>query len=524
MNNSLKRPKNIDNIRYIDYEYDEGGNRSRKIVKNNSAVYLGETTEYLYNNLWKDQLTEIKVNGGSRYFFKYDSCGNPTHYKVTSSTASANMKWNSPRQLASFTKNGVVYDYKYTASGERISKNVGNEHRQFYLDGTKIMGEDWGDYKIRYTYDSNGLRGFRLFKGNEVFDFDYVLDPFGNVIQVVYGDINKRANYIVGEYSYDAFGNRTIVKDLEIAGMKMSEINPFYWKSHYFDLESGLYCINCKNFYDPETGRYINARNLGYGVKNITEFNSFNAYILECNPIIYPANSSTIVPSIALYAEIDYSRVDEEDYVDQKYNDERNGWKIVAGVAIITGLVIGSIFTGGALSVVLAGATIGALGGGIGATVSTAISGDWNNFGNSFLTSTITGGISGAIGATGLGIGVQIGANALFGVGNYAATTALNGGQFTLGGIISSTVFGGIAGAIGGSGLMDGSNNMVNAFISFTGKNYLATMTANISSKIIIKSLIRISINAIIISGVLNGLYYKYLIRNKNSNENFIGW
>ena len=57
--------------------------------------------------------------------------------------------------------------------------------------------------------------------------------------------------------------------------------------------------------------------------------------------------------------------------------------KIVGGVAIISGCVVGSIFTGGTLSVVLAGATI----------------------------EVTTGGISGAVAASPLGVGVQIGIN-----------------------------------------------------------------------------------------------------------------
>ena len=80
--------------------------------------------------------------------------------------------------------------------------------------------------------------------------------------------------------------------------------------------------------------------------------------------------------------------------------DWGNFWKVVAGIGIVTALVVGTIFTGGTLSVVLAGAAIGAIGGAIGATVSTTLLNDWENFGNNFLIGTIGGAISGAVGAS----------------------------------------------------------------------------------------------------------------------------
>ncbi len=191
-----------------------------------------------------------------------------------------------------------------------------------------------------------------------------------------------------------------------------------------------------------------------------------------------------------------------------------NFWKVVGGVAIIGALVVGSIFTGGVLSVVLAGAAIGAISGAIGATVSTAISGDWKNFGNNFLMGTIVGGISGAVAASPLGIGWQIGINSVLSIANYAITTKINGENMTWGGILFNGVAGALSGFVGGSGFMKG-NTMANAFVAFGGKNFLKEIGVNFW-KTGLDIVARYSINAFIVGGALNGLYSKFSVKLNN--------
>lgn len=41
-------------------------------------------------------------------------------------------------------------------------------------------------------------------------------------------------------------------------GKYIGNINPFRYRSYYYDLESELYYLNSR-YYDPETGRFINA-------------------------------------------------------------------------------------------------------------------------------------------------------------------------------------------------------------------------------------------------------------------------
>ena len=62
------------------------------------------------------------------------------------------------------------------------------------------------------------------------------------------------------------------------------------------------------------------------------------------------------------------------------------------------------------------------------------------------------GAISGALASTGIGLVASVGINAALGGGTYAAEQAIKGEKITLGGVVASTVAGGIGGAIGGKG------------------------------------------------------------------------
>ena len=131
--------------------------------------------------------------------------------------------------------------------------------------------------------------------------------------------------------------------------------------------------------------------------------------------------------------------------------------KIVGGVAIISGCVVGSIFTGGTLSVVLAGATI----------------------------EVTTGGISGAVAASPLGVGVQIGINSALGAVNYVGTQLFSGDNITLGELIFNAGVGAICGWIGQSGWMQG--QITSAFSAFTGENALKHVAGMIGMKSLFK-------------------------------------
>ncbi len=77
---------------------------------------------------------------------------------------------------------------------------------------------------------------------------------------------------MVVEYSYDAWG-----KLLSTTGTMADTLgvqNPFLYRGHYYDTETGLYYLNSR-YYDPQTGRFINADSIGGQVGNLNSHNLF---------------------------------------------------------------------------------------------------------------------------------------------------------------------------------------------------------------------------------------------------------
>ncbi len=65
----------------------------------------------------------------------------------------------------------------------------------------------------------------------------------------------------VAIYTYDAWGK--IVAFTDTSGLEIANRNPFRYRSYYYDTETSLYYLESR-YYDPETGRFINADSLDY--------------------------------------------------------------------------------------------------------------------------------------------------------------------------------------------------------------------------------------------------------------------
>lgn len=71
---------------------------------------------------------------------------------------------------------------------------------------------------------------------------------FGDIVAIYEGSTK------VAEYAYDAYGNCTIVSDTGYVGRD----NPFRYRGYYWDNDLQLYYLMSR-YYDPQTGRFINA-------------------------------------------------------------------------------------------------------------------------------------------------------------------------------------------------------------------------------------------------------------------------
>ena len=70
-------------------------------------------------------------------------------------------------------------------------------------------------------------------------------------IEYVYNEIG---NIEIAEYTYDAWGNCTITLNTRNYGTN----NPFRYRGYYYDNDLEMYYLMSR-YYDPKTGRFINA-------------------------------------------------------------------------------------------------------------------------------------------------------------------------------------------------------------------------------------------------------------------------
>ena len=248
----------IDRIK--EWCYDISGNiLSRTEHKYTTGEALG-TFEYEYETGWKDQLKSFNNQA-----IEYDDAGNPTTYRGKTLT------WTRGRLLASYGATGSNYitTMQYDASGIRREKLVpsvyGSTTTTFFYNGNNLVREkivnkvsvqSHTHYKT-YLYNSQGVIGF--VQGSNT--YTYRKNLFGDIVALYQGATK------VAEYRYDAWGNCLVIDpatglatdDFEFIGHQ----NPFRYRGYYWDNDLCLYYLMSR-YYDPQTGRFINADSLEY--------------------------------------------------------------------------------------------------------------------------------------------------------------------------------------------------------------------------------------------------------------------
>ena len=317
------------------------------------------------------------------------------------------MSWSHGRQLDKF--NDITY--KYNADGIRTSKTISGVTTQFYLDGTKLLAQSDGNLLL-FHYANEGVIGF-TYQG--VGTYYYIKNILGDIVGII--DNNGQ---IIAKYAYDAWGNHKIYiqctegfvaiddklsyTQTELNNKFIAEINPFRYRSYYYDTETGLYYLNSR-YYDPETGRFINADDVSTLDVTKQAFNGLNLYAYCLNN---PVNE-----------------VDESGY-------------------FILTLLLASVFVGAVI-----GASTSA--------ISQGITNGWNNINwKQVGWDTLIGGISGAFSVSGFGVVGMTIISGTIGFISSVGTNLINGSNFsswnTWLNIGISTGVGAFFGFIGGAG------------------------------------------------------------------------
>ncbi len=186
------------------------------------------------------------------------------------------------RQLDTYDNN----TYTYNASGIRTSKTVCGEKHTYALDGVKIVRETWGSNTLSPLYDNEeGVCGIAY---NEV-PYYFLKNLQGDVIAIV-----NRDGDTVARYSYDAWGKCSIT--LDNSGVGIATINPYRYRSYYYDNETGFYYLQSR-YYDPEVGRFINADEPYIVCTSFNENLYFNLFAFAKND---PVNNKDILGFIVI--------------------------------------------------------------------------------------------------------------------------------------------------------------------------------------------------------------------------------
>ena len=155
--------------------------------------------------------------------------------------------WRNGKELASYNDTNNNVSYIYNNDGIRTSKVVNNVTTNYYLKGNKIVFEEKNNTVLYFIYNNDELVGFK-YNGNT---YHYHKNLFGDVIGIYDSNINE-----IVTYEYDSWG--AIVNTIDNSNINLSTINPFRYRSYYYDEETKFYYLNSR-YYNPKVGRFINA-------------------------------------------------------------------------------------------------------------------------------------------------------------------------------------------------------------------------------------------------------------------------
>ncbi len=175
--------------------------------------------------------------------------GNPTTYRGKALT------FTLCHLVSSFDGTAFVYD----GDGNRVKKTPqeGTATEYFHADGT-LYKEKFGVDTILYYRDEDG----------EICSFMLNYSPY-ILRKNVQGDVIALCDSngaVVARYVYDAWGNHKV---LNPDGTKntstgfIGNINPIRYRGYYYDKDLGLYWLKTR-FYDPQTGRFISPDSVEY--------------------------------------------------------------------------------------------------------------------------------------------------------------------------------------------------------------------------------------------------------------------
>ncbi len=253
--------------------------------------------------------------------------------------------------------------------------------------------------------------------------YPYRKNVQGDVTHIYKQEEDKSLTLVV-EYVYDAWGNIQVLQDTD----RIATLNPFRYRSYYFDEETGLYYLQSR-YYDPELGRFISADSIEY--LDPETLGGLNLYVY-CgnNPVIgYDPNGT-----------FDWDKF----------------WRTlgtIAVAAVVLAITVAvCIATVGTAAPVLIGAGVGFAMGMAGSAITQAIFTGIVDVGKMFLGGFV-GAISGAVAVTEIGFWGSVAFGGFISGVASIGEDVIDGEGIDGGKLLLSIGLGMIGGAISGSGI-----------------------------------------------------------------------
>ncbi len=275
-NNQLIRENDLDANKTIIYTYDNGGNitnRKEYAYTTGTVGTATDTISYAYDSTWKDKLTSY--DGQS---ITYDVIGNPVNYM------GATIDWFG-RQMQSYSKGNTSITYKYDSDGLRTQKVVnGIQYDYYYVDGQLRYEKKGDEYEIIYRYNNDGTLASvtrNRFSDGKTDILYAVTNTRGDVIELRSG--SGAVNTV---YTYDSWGkiiSITNASGTALASTNLGVQNSIRYRGYVYDTETGLYYLKSR-YYDPETGRFLNADDV--------DFIGASGTVLSYNAFAYCENNA----------------------------------------------------------------------------------------------------------------------------------------------------------------------------------------------------------------------------------------
>ncbi len=241
--NQLKQEYDYLHNYYINYSLDGNGNihsvNTQALDRDGLPTGSPRGNVYYYDDKqWCDKLTGVNGVGN----ITYDEIGNPLNYRDGMS-----FTWRNGRWLSTTTLNdGTKVTYRYNANGMRTQKKVGSKVTDYYYDSNNnLIAQKTDNATLFFYYDTENSPVALSYNGKM---FYYVKNLQGDIVKILDEDGNEKANYV-----YNAWGNI-----LSQSNDELSSINPLRYRGYVYDEDTAMYYLQTR-YYDPTTGRFINA-------------------------------------------------------------------------------------------------------------------------------------------------------------------------------------------------------------------------------------------------------------------------